>query len=427
MTDQRTEFQKSLLNADPQLADLFKILEITRNLAINNDLQSLLKQIEDAVVEIFQCERATVFVYDKKTDELFSFVNQRQECVRMAATQGIAGFCFQNGTVCRVEDAYSDKRFNKIIDQKTGFRTANILACPLFGDQQQCLGVLEVINKASGTFDQWDKILIKTFAAQCGMAIHRQFLIEQAIEKQRVKRDLDLARKIQIGLLPKSPPEVPGFDIFGWSQAAEETGGDFFDFHYSKNGQLFASIADVAGHGIGSAILAAECSALQRSSFTFEPDIGNSLTHINKLLCENIPDNYFITAFICSLNPNTSVLDFISAGHGPILLFRFVKKQVEYLPVHGLPLGVIAETLYNQKESVHLDSGDILFACTDGFHEWENKLGYHFGIENIVKSLINNKHLGAQDIISSVYNALLEHCQQTHQPDDITAIVIKKL
>jgi len=427
MADQFPDSQKPNGSNDHRLTDLFKILEITRNLVINNDLQSLLKQIEDAVVEIFQCQRATVFVYDEKNDELFSFVNQRQECVRMTATQGIAGFCFQNGTICRVEDAYNDKRFNKIIDQKTGFRTSNILACPLFGDQQHCLGVLEVINKASGTFDPWDKILIKTFAAQCGMAIYRQFLTEQTIEKQRIKRDLDLARKIQTSLLPRSPPEAPGFDIVGWSQAAEETGGDFFDFQYSKNSRLFASIADVAGHGIGSAMLAAECSALQRSSFTFETDIRNSLTHINKLLCENIPDNYFITAFVCSLDTNTSVLDFISAGHGPIFLFRSQKKQVEYLPVHGLPLGVIAETLYNQKESVHLDSGDILFACTDGFYEWENQQGYPFGVENIVKILIRHKHLGAQEIISCVYQALLQHCQHTLQPDDITAIVIKKL
>ncbi len=121
MAEQKTEIQKASLNSDHKLSDLFQILEITRNLAINNDLQSLLSQIEHAVVDIFQCERATVFVYDNKTDELFSFVNQRQECVRMSATQGIAGFCFQNSKVCKVEDAYSDERFNKIIDQKNRF------------------------------------------------------------------------------------------------------------------------------------------------------------------------------------------------------------------------------------------------------------------------------------------------------------------
>ncbi len=412
---------------DHRLTDLFRILEITRNLAINSDLQSLLKQIENAVTEIFQCERATVFVHDKKTNELFSFVNQRQECVRIAATQGIAGFCFQNGTVCTVEDAYNDTRFNKIIDQKTGFRTSNILACPLYGVQQHCLGVLEVINKASGTFDQWDRILIKTFAAQCGMAIHRQFLTEQTIEKQRIKRDLDLARKIQIGLLPKSPPEAPGFDIFGWSQAAEETGGDFFDFLNLKNGQFLACIADVAGHGIGSAIIAAECSALLRSAFTLAPEIPDSLKHINKLLCENIPENYFITAFVCSLNANTSTLYFISAGHGPVLLFRSQKNQVEHLPIHELPLGIFTDTSYRRQESIHLDSGDILAAFTDGFYEWENPRNLSFGIENIAKTIIENKNLAAKEIIAAVYQALLNHCQHTVQTDDITAVVIKKI
>jgi len=427
MADQFPKSQYPSRNNDHRLSDLFKILEITRNLAINNDLQLLLKQIEEAVVDIFQCERATVFVYDNKTDELFSFVDQRQECVRMSATQGIAGFCFQNSKVCKVEDAYSDERFNKIIDQKTGFRTSNILACPLYGSHQHRLGVLEVINKSSGTFNQWDETLITTFAAQCGMAIYRQFLTEQAIEKQHIKRDLDLARKIQIGLLPKSPPKVRGFDIFGWSQAAEETGGDFFDFLDLKNGQLLTCIADVAGHGIGSAILAAECSALQRSAFTLEPDIPNSLTHINKLLCENIPDNYFITAFFCSLNANTSTLDFISAGHGPVLVFRSQKNLVEHLPIHELPLGVFSDTSYKRLESVQLHSGDILAAFTDGFYEWENPQGLSFGIENIAKTIIENQNLSAKAVITAIYQRLLHHCQHTVQADDITAIIIKKL
>lgn len=423
----KTHRKHILANSNHHISDLFKVLEITRNLAITSDLQTLLKHIEEAAIDIFHCQRATVFVYDENTKELFSFVKQRNESLRIAADRGIIGSCFKTGRVCKVEDAYSDERFNQKIDQLTGFKTRNILACPMYGNHQNPLGVLEVLNKVSGSFDHWDETLIRTLAAQCGVAIHRKFLTDQALEKQRIQSDLALARQIQIGLLPKAPPDIQGFDIFGWSQAAEETGGDFFDFQHLKNGQLLLSIADVAGHGIGSAILAAECSALQRSIFSLEPEISNGLTHINKLLCENIPDNYFITAFVCSLNVTKYTLDFISAGHGPVLLFRCQKNQTEELPIHGLPLGVLSDTVYNQLESVRLDSGDILMAFTDGFYEWENLQGICFGIDRIAHAVIENKDLAAKAIIGHVYNELLNYTQHTKQSDDLTAIVIKKL
>ena len=427
MTDHLQNNQLIECNSNHQISDLLQVMEISRNLAVTQDLQSLLKQIENAALNVINCEQATVFVYDQKTNELYSYVNHRKDSIRIPADQGIAGSCFKTGVICNIQDAYSDRRFNRKIDRLTGFKTRTILAYPMHGFNQSILGVVEVLNKASGTFDSWDETLIKTLAAQCGVVIHRQFLTEQALEKQRIQRDLDLARQIQISLLPKTAPNILGYDIAGWSLAAEETGGDFFDFQHLSNGELLLSIADVAGHGIGSALLAAESSALLRSVFSLEPKILRGLTHVNRLLSENIPDDYFVTAFVGSLNHIKDTLDFVSAGHGPVLLFRNQNNHTEQLPIEGLPLGVLPDNTYSQLESIRFNPGDILIAFTDGFYEWENLQGVSFGTNRIADTVLENRNLPAKAIIEKLYAELLNHTHHTKQPDDLTAIVIKKL
>jgi phosphoserine phosphatase RsbU/P len=119
------------------------VLEISRNLALNQNLQELLKQIEQAAVAVLNCERATVFVYEKNTDELYSLVSDRIEKLRVPADSGIVGSCFNIGKFINVADAYENPRFNPSVDLLTGFKTRNILAAPLFGDRQNVLGVLE--------------------------------------------------------------------------------------------------------------------------------------------------------------------------------------------------------------------------------------------------------------------------------------------
>jgi GAF domain-containing protein len=145
-----------------QIGDLLQVLEISRNLALNQDLQGLLKQIERAAVTVLNCERATVFVYENNSGELNSLVMDRIEKLSVPADSGIVGSCFNSGGLVNVPDAYEDPRFNPSIDLLTGFQTRNILAAPLFGDKQNVLGVLEVLNKTGSGFGEWDEFLLET-------------------------------------------------------------------------------------------------------------------------------------------------------------------------------------------------------------------------------------------------------------------------
>ncbi|CAA9889129.1 Protein phosphatase 2C-like, stage II sporulation E [Candidatus Methylobacter favarea] len=414
-------------NCTGHVADLLQVLEISRTLALNQDLQTLLKQIEQAAVKVLNCERATVFVYEKNTDELYSLVSDRAEKLRLSSDLGIVGACFKSGKLINVPDAYKDPRFNKSIDKKTGFKTRNILASPLLSGDQNIVGVLEVLNKSDGSFDEWDELLQETFSAQCGVAIHRHALMEEFATRKRLQQELAIARRIQRSLLPQSAPIIEGFDIAGWSQSAEETGGDFFDFHLLDDRKLILLIADVSGHGIGPALLAAECWALQRAIFSLASNYRASLSHINQLLCRHMLSDRFITAFTGCLNPNDNTLTFLSAGHGPVFMLRVAPRHIETLAVSDMPLGIMANNSYHQWKSIAFNTGDILIAFTDGFFEWEDALGNCFGTDRICNTVFCNAELPAAAIIEKVHSHLLSFTKGTQQQDDLTAIVIKKL
>jgi len=410
-----------------QLGDLLQILEISRNLALNQDLQSLLKQIEQAARTILNCERATVLVYEKTTGELYSLVFDRIEKLRVPADSGIAGSCFNSGKPVNVADAYRDPRFNNSMDLLTGFKTRNILAAPLFGDKQKVLGVLEVLNKTEGDFEEWDEFLLEALAGQCGVAIHRQILMEEFAQRKRLQQELAIAKSIQRSLLPTSAPSIAGYDIAGWSQSAEETGGDFFDFHQLDDSRLIFMLADVSGHGIGPALLAAECWALQRAAFSWAADYRSTLTQINRLICLHMPSDRFITAFIGLLSGEPNTLNFLSAGHGPVFMLRIEENCIETLPVSDLPLGIMADYLYEQWHTISFNPGDILIAFTDGFFEWEDLSGKSFGTDRICEIVLGHSGLPAAAIIEHVHKDLLGFAAGTKQQDDLTAVVIKKL
>lgn len=414
-------------STSPEINDLLRILELSRHQAMTTDLQSLLAEIESAASDILNCERATVFVYDSDRQELYSCVTSRSEFVRTPADRGIAAASFQSGELLNIKDAYRDSRFNPSVDLETGFKTRNMLVCPLIRSDNEVLGVLEVLNRHQGEFNSRDVLLLETFAAQSAISLHRQFLMEEYGEKKRIQSELAIAKQIQQGLLPKTSPEIKSFDIFGWNQPAEETSGDFYDFQRLSNGNLLFIIADVAGHGVGPALLAAQCSAFQRAVFSMGYEIGKSLTKINKLLCEDIPTDRFVTAFLGLLDPDQNEISAISAGHGPVYIYRAETLAVETLAVNGMPLGIMEDNRYDQWQQIPLEKNDILVALTDGFTEGEDQNGNDFGIERIRDVIKSSCTLNAQEMVASLREALMKHIHGTRQSDDLTAIVIKKL
>ena len=245
-------------------------------------------------------------------------------------------------------------------------------------------------------------------------------------ELEQVKHDLDVARSIQQGLLPDKPLGLDEFEIAGWNKPADQTGGDYFDWHPLPNGEIAVSLADATGHGIGPALVSTACRAYARASLLSNGHRDSVLGQLNTLLAEDLPSNRFVTFAVIFLDPNTAKIKILSAGHGPMLWFRYKDDTVQNLEAHGIPLGMMAGFPYQQGTDGQLEPGDVLALVTDGFSEWENPDGEDFGVTRLENVLRETKDLTAEQIIVRLRSAVEEFCRGTKQLDDLTAVVIRR-
>ncbi len=248
-----------------------------------------------------------------------------------------------------------------------------------------------------------------------------------SLVRDRMEHDLSIARAIQQGLLPSGKPSLHGYDIAGWSQPAEETGGDYFDWQRLPSGRFAVTLADVTGHGIGPALVTAVCRAYVRASLSDHQKLDSVMTRINRLLYDDLPPERLITLVVGLLDVEKHSVEVLSAGHGPLCFYRSATGEVETHNAHDIPFGVFDDRNYGPSDHIEFEPGDVLILLTDGFFEWENPTGEDFGIERLRESISRAAALDAQQIIEAIHRDVLTHATDTPQVDDLTAIVIKRV
>ncbi len=416
----------SSLNRDKHFSALGKVLQISRDMVATNDLDELLGLIIVRSMELLEAERATLFLYDAGSDELFSRIAAEAGEIRFPAGVGIAGAVVRSKQVLNVPDAYADERFNRDIDRRTGFRTRNILAVPLLNHDGELAGVLEVLNKRGGRFDEDDITLAETLGAQAGVVIQRARLLDHYVEKQKMEHALQIARQIQQDILPKENPQIAGFDAAGWSGPADETGGDIYDFLDLGEGRWTFMLADATGHGVGPALVVAEARAMLRALSDADLDISAVMARVNDLLTADLGQSRFVTCFFALLNGPGGTVRYVSAGQGPIIFYDRAADRFDELPATALPLGIMEGTDFNEQVRRKLAPGDMMVVTTDGFFEASDADGELFGTERICQIIRRCRDLPADEIIQNLRQKTFEFTGPVPQADDLTAIIVKK-
>lgn len=405
--------------------DMHAILQIARALGMTCDLDKLLKMVVDYSMELLNAERATLFLYDSEHEELYTHIAEGVEGFRMSVNVGFAGLAAHNLKIVNCSDAYADEHFNREIDARTGYRTRNILSCPLTDYDGKLVGVLQILNKRDGTFDDGDIELAEALSAQAGVALQRAKLMEEYLEKQRLEHAMEVAREIQQEMLPSQPPPLEGFDISCWNRPCDATGGDFCDFVSLDKRRLMLSLGDVSGHGIGPALVSCATRAMLRALWSDNFDIEEVIRKVNRLMEDDLPDNRFITAFLGVLYSETGLLHYCSAGQAPILWLHADSGNVDILAANTFPMGILPDMGNIETQKTLMQTGDVFALLTDGFYEWARADKKQFGVERVAKVIIANQEKNATAILKAVRTAV-EEFTGTKQSDDLTAIIIKK-
>jgi phosphoserine phosphatase len=412
--------------AQQQVQDMQVILDVSRAMAAAMVLDDLLVLILSSARRILNADRATLFMYDADRHELYSRFTHDTHEIRFSADLGIAGAVAKARRPLNIPDAYADPRFNREIDRQTGYRTRCLLTIPLIGLDEQLVGVMQLVNKNEGVFTEYDEQLGGALAAQVAVAIQRSQLMDHYVQKKELERSLAIARDIQQRLLPKSLPQVPGYDIGGWSRPADETGGDCFDFIPLSDNRLAITLADVTGHGIGPALIMAETRALLRAFTENAEKPSAMLERANRWLSADLGEGRFVTTFFGILDPVHHELEYASAGHGPLFWYQAARRQVEATSSTGLPLGLMDPLIISSAPTVVFAPGDMGILLTDGFIEAQNAAGEFFGQERLIDLIIRKAHLPAAELIQTLAQAVDEFIRGGPQLDDLTAVIIKR-
>ncbi|HTP44939.1 MAG TPA: PP2C family protein-serine/threonine phosphatase [Candidatus Acidoferrum sp.] len=245
-------------------------------------------------------------------------------------------------------------------------------------------------------------------------------------QMEHLEHDLEVARSIQQSLLPSTMPVVEGFEIAAWNKPADQTGGDYYDWQQLSDGKTLVALADVTGHGIGPALLAAVCRAYARANFLGGHGLMNAMERINASLSLDLKEGRFVTFVAAVCTPGSSNVELLSAGHGPLFLYFLKHDCFEKMNAQGLPLGISSSFVSDPPVVLELERGDMLVLATDGFFEWANAQGEQFGTVRMEENIRATKEKPPSEIISNLYKAVIEFSGGTAQQDDLTAIIIKR-
>ena len=258
-------------------------------------------------------------------------------------------------------------------------------------------------------------------------------------ERTKIERDLAVARKIQMDVLPKHVPPCPGYDIAAYSLPADQTGGDIYDLialaldhedNETDSGgavPLVMLLADATGHGVGPALSVTQVRSMLRIGVRLRAGLGHVLSQINRQLCQDLGAGRFVTAFLGLLDPGAHRVNYHSAGQAPLLHFRVRDRQPRWLDSSTLPLGIDEDPYDEGVQSIALEPGDLLVLLTDGFYEFQNPAGEQFNQDRVAEVVSHYHDRPSKVILAELLGATRSFADGAPQLDDMTAVIIKRL
>ncbi len=261
-------------------------------------------------------------------------------------------------------------------------------------------------------------------ANQAAIAVESAQLYREMAAKERMDRELQVARQIQASFLPDSCPAIPGWQVAADWRSARQVGGDFYDFIELPGGRWGLVIADVSDKGVPAALFMALSRTLIRAAAADGHGPAEVLEHANRVMLADTRSEMFVTAFYAVLDPQRNVLTYANAGHNPPLLVRGNSGKLLRLHDHGIVLGIV-EDVHLADNLVDLAPGDVLVLYTDGVTDAINDQEQEFGEERLAEIVQQSAGRPAADIVAAINAAVAGFVGDTPVFDDYTLVVLK--
>ncbi len=290
--------------------------------------------------------------------------------------------------------------------------------------KQTTKGLILLGKRNTGeSFSKSDVEFVSSVGGLAIISIENSSLFKEAVEKEKLEKDLEIAKKIQKNLLPSKLPTMKNFEIAAYNKAAKQVGGDYYDAIKLEDGKILIAIADVSGKGVQAALLMANLQAFLQSISKQNKELSDASNLLNDLVSENTTDGRFITFFWGILNDENMEFESVNMGHNPPLLIR--DGKILKLKLGGMLMGVMPTIAPYKKEVTQLIKNDLLIMFTDGITEAMDESHEEFSDEKLEELSLNLKSINADETLKIILNEVDKHTAGTEQSDDITCIIVR--
>ena len=401
------------------------------------EMDQLLDTLSKTVVQDLGFDRAMIMLVDEERNtlsggrtlgeteaEITKYVENLE--IPLNEEMGVLAQVALSGRPILISDVNKpDTKIN--IDIVRALKSESFLAVPLKA-KEKVIGVMAVDNSISRVkLTENDSNLLSTLALQVAISIENARLVEEVAEKESIKRGLEVARNIQIGLLPQHDPKPPGFELVGRSIPAEEVGGDFYYYYQMDGGKLGIAIGDVSGKGISAAMLMAVISGIIDSEAKKNGSVADLIMDVNRLLIPRAKPSKMNSALLYTiLDIREKKLRVANAGEIAPLVCRNNGGGCDYMDVTGFPLGMTTIGEYVERE-LELETGDTVVLSSDGIVEAMDSRGEMFGFDRFRDMVYQNRELSASDLSDKILSEVKDFVGKETSQDDITIVVLKTI
>jgi len=327
----------------------------------------------------------------------------------------------QAALVC---DVAADTKFGTAASiRMSGVRS--LIAAPLFDDEGP-LGMIALDSRAFvRPFNEDDLELLTSLAAVASLRIRNVALTQEAVERRRLEEELQLARSIQLGLLPRKLPTPDGWEIYGTSFPSRFVSGDHYQVQERGNGELFIMTSDVSGKGMAAALLTASLEALSAVPIEGGAPVEELCQRVSKLLYQRTPPAKYATSFVCTVELANGKLRYTNAGHNPALLVR-AGGEIEQLSSTGVPLGMLPDAPFAARE-LELAGGDLFIVYTDGIVEANDPDDEEYGLERMEEVCREARAQPLAEISTALDRSLEKFVRGVPYADDRTLVMLRRV
>jgi sigma-B regulation protein RsbU (phosphoserine phosphatase) len=400
------------------------LYEITGQMISSLNFDVALNNIMDSVMHITKAQRGFLMMADEDGELRTLVVKGVDEATlnQEGYSTTIVREVVTTRKVLLTNNAQFDSRFQA--GQSIIMRGLRAILCAPMMVKGRLLGVLYVdTSMKSGNFTQPDLDLLSAVAGQAGIALENARLYTVAVEKGRMERELQMASEIQQALLPQTMPNVAGYEIVPFWQAAREMAGDFYDAFKLADDRFGVVIADVSDKGAGAALLMAVSRTMIRANAYAGLSPRETIRRTNDLIVEDVASGMFVTVYHSLFLQNGHSIH-VNAGHNPPLLYSRHKDDITMLPIGGRALGWEVDNPV-QELSIQMEAGDMVIYYTDGLTEAENPHGEPYGMDRLRQIILANAMQQTTVIMRKIVDDVEHFCEGVPPFDDMTVMIVR--